>query len=125
VSAALFLADTNVLIDLVAGSDDALLARVQDQPGGAIVTSTLCVAEALFGAKANGQQIDLRRLLSVIPPLPFDLAAADAYTAVPFRPGRLDRLIAAHALALDLSIVTNNPTDFSDVPGLRIENWTR
>ena len=36
-----------------------------------------------------------------------------------------DRLIAAHALALDLTLVTNNERDFADVPGLRIENWTR
>jgi len=33
-------------------------------------------------------------------------------------------LLAAHALALDVVIVTNNEADFADVPGLRVENWT-
>jgi hypothetical protein len=35
----------------------------------------------------------------------------------------LDKLIAAHALALDLTLVTNNPRDFADYAALRIENW--
>jgi tRNA(fMet)-specific endonuclease VapC len=35
----------------------------------------------------------------------------------------LDKLIAAHALALDVTLVTNNPRDFVPYAGLRIENW--
>ena len=37
--------------------------------------------------------------------------------------GPLDTLIAAHALSLDLTIVTNNITEFSRIPDLRCENW--
>ena len=43
---------------------------------------------------------------------------------MPFKRARFDRLVAAHALSLDLGIVTNNIVDFADVPGLRVENWT-
>jgi tRNA(fMet)-specific endonuclease VapC len=35
----------------------------------------------------------------------------------------LDRLIAAHALALDATLVTNNEADFAGYPGLRVDNW--
>jgi tRNA(fMet)-specific endonuclease VapC len=35
----------------------------------------------------------------------------------------MDRLIAAHALSLGLTLVTNNETDFQDYPGLSVENW--
>jgi tRNA(fMet)-specific endonuclease VapC len=44
---------------------------------------------------------------------------------LPFRRASYDRLIAAHALSLDLTLITNNEGDFADVPGLRVENWTR
>ncbi len=37
--------------------------------------------------------------------------------------GSNDLLIAAHALALDLTVVTANAREFSRVPGLRVENW--
>jgi tRNA(fMet)-specific endonuclease VapC len=36
-----------------------------------------------------------------------------------------DRLIGAHALAMDCTLVTANSSDFSDIPGLSLENWTR
>jgi tRNA(fMet)-specific endonuclease VapC len=39
--------------------------------------------------------------------------------------GPNDTLIAAHALALDCTLVTNNDAEFSRVPGLRVENWLR
>jgi len=39
------------------------------------------------------------------------------------RKDQLDKLIAAHALALDVVLVTNNPKDFAAYPGLKIENW--
>lgn len=37
--------------------------------------------------------------------------------------GAMDLLIAAHALALDATLVTNNRAHFSRIAGLRIENW--
>ena len=37
--------------------------------------------------------------------------------------GPNDTLIAAHALALDCTLVTDNETEFLRVPGLRVENW--
>ena len=43
---------------------------------------------------------------------------------LPFKRARFDRLLAAHALSLGVTIITNNESDFADVPGLTVENWT-
>lgn len=120
-----FLLDTNILVYLIAGERDLLRDRVEEHEPGAIVTSTLCVAEALYGIVDAAQKIALDRLLTVIEPLPFGMPEARRFPDVPFRRGKLDRFIAAHALATGLTIVTNNETDFADMPGLRIENWTQ
>ena len=59
---------------------------------------------------------------------PFDDAAARFYANVIRVMGvertSFDRLIAAHALSLDVALVTNNLRHFLKVPGLRVENWT-
>jgi tRNA(fMet)-specific endonuclease VapC len=121
-----FLLDTNILAYLISGSSPVLRTRVEDQEPGRLVTSTLCVAEAVFGLRDDpAARSSLDRLLGVIKPVAFTLEAALGFPEVPFRRGKLDRFIAAHALALDLTLVTNNEADFRDVPRLRIENWTR
>ena len=53
-----------------------------------------------------------------------DEAAAREYAKLPFKRARFDRLLAAHALSIGATVVTNNEADFADVPGLKIENWT-
>ena len=65
----------------------------------------------------------LAALVSVVPVLPFDDVAAKAYAKLPFKRARFDRLIGAHALSIGATVVTNNPGDFADVPGLKLENW--
>jgi tRNA(fMet)-specific endonuclease VapC len=121
-----FLLDTNILVYLVGGSSEPLRRRVEECVPGVVVTSTICVAEAAFGwADDPGSKEGLHRLLGIINPLPFDLTAALRFAEIPFRRGKSDRWIAAHTLALGLVLVTNNERDFADVPGLKIENWTR
>lgn len=120
-----FLLDTNILVYLIAGERDLLRDRVQQHEPGSIVTSTLCVAEALYGITDDDQKTALDRLLTVIEPLPFGMPEARRFPDVPFRRGKLDRFIAAHALATGLTVVTNNEADFADIPGLQIENWTQ
>lgn len=119
-----FLLDTNILVYLIGGLSDRLRERVEEHEPGMVATSALCVAEALYGISDGREKEALDRLLKVIEPLPFALAEAQRFPELPFKRGRLDRLIAAHALARDMTIVTNSERDFSDVPGLVIENWT-
>ncbi len=120
-----FLLDTNILVYLIGGASPHLRSRVEEHEPGDVVTSALCVAEAKYGIATHDQSASLAALLAVIEPMPFDLAAAERFPEVPFRRGKLDRFIAAHALALDVTLVTNNESDFDDIPGLSVENWTR
>ena len=119
-----FLLDTNILIYLIGGDSAVLRQRVERHEPGSIITSTLCVAEAMYGTARNGQDARFEAVLSVIEPRPFDLSAARVFASVPFRRGQLDRFIAAHALALEVALVTNNETGFRGIPNLRVENWT-
>ena len=121
-----FLFDTNILIYLIEGRVAALGERVRTLAPGEAATSAICVAEAAVGLRDAGQDARdaIDRLYRVIEPLPFDRSAAERFGALAYHRGRSDRLIAAHALSLNLTLVTNNARDFADIPGLRVENWT-
>lgn len=119
--------DTNSCIFLLARARPALAARVEDCAPGTIAISAVVCAELALGFSRGGPRgrIAFNRFLDRFPVMPFDEAAARAYARVPFRRGKLDRLIAAHALALDIVLITNNERDFADVPGLQTVDWTR
>jgi tRNA(fMet)-specific endonuclease VapC len=119
-----YLLDTNICIDLLGGRSEVAAKRLEQCGRGQAVTSTIVYAEIMIGAERR-KAIDVATLFfDNVPPLPFDMAAGRAYGTLPFRRGNFDRLIAAHALSLGLTLITNNERDFGDVPGLRIENWT-
>jgi tRNA(fMet)-specific endonuclease VapC len=68
-------------------------------------------------------------LLNHIPVLPFDARSAQIYGQIiaqcGWAKGRdFDRMIAAHAIASASVLVTANLSDFKDIPGLQVENWT-
>ena len=68
-------------------------------------------------------------MLSSIAVMPFDAAAARAVGRIqavaPARRGAYDRQIAAHAISLGVTLVTNNERDFHGIPEVVVENWTR
>lgn len=104
----------------------ALGARLASRPPKSVVMSSVNFAEIVLGSE-NGKlppMTVLNAFAAVIPILPFDEAAARCYAKLPFKRGRFDRLLAAHALSLDAIVVTNNQSDFSDIAGLTVENWT-
>ncbi|WP_029624018.1 type II toxin-antitoxin system VapC family toxin [Sphingomonas sp. PAMC 26617] len=122
----IYLLDTNICILLLATQAERLRARVRTCVEGDLAVSSVTFAEIAFGSR-NGKMPPLKVLEAFIrdvPPVPFDTTAARQYAELPFRRGSFDRLIAAHALALDLTLVTNNERDFADIPDLRVENWT-
>jgi tRNA(fMet)-specific endonuclease VapC len=125
VTAIVDLLDTNSCIYLLARSHPALERRVSQSEPGTVGLSAIACAELVLGfAEApEPKKRMLERFLDSFPVAPFDQAAARAYSRVPFRRGKLDRLIAAHALALNATLITNNVRDFADVPGLKLENW--
>lgn len=122
-----FLLDTDCAVYAMLGEQPALRARLAECEPGQVAISAIAYAEIMLGEE-QGKPPDAKAVeafLSEVPILPFDEAAARAYAKLPFRRARFDRLIAAHALSLGATIVTNNEIDFADVPGLKIENWTR
>jgi tRNA(fMet)-specific endonuclease VapC len=100
---------------------------------GKVLLSALSLAELQRGvykypAYTALRQVRLEVLVQHIPILPFDAAAARIYGQIiaqcGWAKGRdYDRMIAAHAISCGAVLVTNNETDFRDIPGLSIENW--
>ena len=122
-----YLFDSNIIIMTVLGIGEALQRRLAGCENGDIVTSSIAYAEVAFGAVRGKPPAfeKLQAFVEEVPVLDFDYKAARAYATLPFKRASYDRLIAAHALSHDLTVVTDNEADFADVPGLRVENWTR
>ena len=125
--------DTNMCIHLMKHHPPEIAARFSQCYVGEVVISAITQAELEYGVVRSGDHESENRaalalLLEDIPPIPFDAAAARAYGPVrEATRGRkrdaLDKLIAAHAIALDVVLVTNNQADFAAYPGLTTENW--
>lgn len=100
---------------------------------GEVLISAITAAELAYGVIASGAEAErnrqaLKQFLLDVPVAPFDGRAASACGPVRWatrqrRRDALDKLIAAHALALGVTLVTNNPVDFQAYPDISIENW--
>lgn len=121
-----YLIDSNVLIAIGLDANEAVMSRAAACDADDMVTSAIVFAEVVHGSE-RGKLPPLGKLAILteeIPVLPFDENAAYAYAGIAFKRASYDRLIAAHALSLGLTVVTYNEADFADVPGLKVENWT-
>jgi tRNA(fMet)-specific endonuclease VapC len=118
--------DANMLIALLSGQPSSLMEHVAECEEGDIVVSVIAFAEVALGSWQGKRPSPtvLEQLSRHVEIVPFDQQAAMAYAQLPFKGGSFDRLIAAHAIALGLTLVTNNEADFTHIPGLRVENWT-
>lgn len=121
-----YLLDSNICIYLLEGLSNAARARVESCRPGEVVTSAICFAEVMRGVDHddNVAVAKTTRLFDVVPVIDFGRDAALCHARLPFQRHSFDRLIAAHALAAGLVLVTNNEADFTDLPDLQIENWT-
>ena len=128
-----YLLDTNICLYLMKDQPSQVADHFAACRVGEVVISAITAAELEFGVVASGAEADrnreaLEQFLLEVPVVPFDRGAACAYGPVRWvtrlrRRDALDKLIAAHALALEVVLVTNNPVDFQAYPDLRIENW--
>lgn len=129
-----YLLDTNICIYIIKKKPIEVLQKFRSYPIGEIGISSISVAELMFGVqKSQYKSRNERALEKFLIPLiirEFDYKAASVYgkirsqlekTGQPIGP--LDTLIAAHALSLNLILVTNNIREFKKVPGLRVTNW--
>ena len=122
-----YLLDTNICILLLGGEVPRLRQRVEQCDEGELGMSAIVYAELAL-ASWRGKLPPLFRVDAFarqVPVLPFDELSARLYAQLPFKRGSFDRLIAAHALSLGLTLVTSNERDFADVSDLRTENWTQ
>ncbi len=124
--------DTNICIYLIKHQPEVVARRFAQCRVGDVVMSAITHAELAFGVAASSDpqqaQAALDDLIDDIPVLPFDAAAGQAYGPIRLatresKKDHLDKLIAAHAVAAGVTLVTNNTRDFARYPGLRVENW--
>jgi tRNA(fMet)-specific endonuclease VapC len=128
-----FMLDTNMCIYLMKHHPPEVAERFAQCYVGEVVISAITLAELEYGVACSGDnqvknQLALTSLLEDIALAPFDAAAAKAYGPVRVatrerKRDALDKLIAAHAIALGVGLVTNNESDFTSYPGLTVENW--
>lgn len=128
-----YLLDTNVLSDFVRNPGGAVSRRMAVVGEASVATSIVVACELRFGAAKRGSVAltdRIERLLASLEILPLDEGADRHYAeiradlerrGIPIGPN--DLLIAAHARALALTLVTENVEEFSRVPGLAYENW--
>lgn len=134
--------DTNIISHAIRSPLGPLalrLQRVNAEAPDSLCTSLLVECELAFGiaklgptgrATALARKVDV--VLQFVSPQPLDTALIAHYATIrahlervgtPIGPN--DTLIAAHALALDCTLVTDNEDKFRRVPGLRVENWLK
>jgi tRNA(fMet)-specific endonuclease VapC len=126
--------DTNIASFLIRGAPEPLRARLRAVPMASVCISAITEAELLYGVarrpEATALKTAVQAFLRHVDVLPWTSAAAAAYAELrstlerqgtPM--GNMDTLIAAHALAAQCLLVTNDKA-FARVAGLIIEDWT-
>lgn len=129
----LWLLDTNIASDFIRNPFGAIAQRLATLEDEQVCTSIIVACELRYGArKRQSRRLDERieAFLAVVEAQPFSQDADHHYARLrcdlerrgtPI--GQHDMLIAAHALALDATLVTADLREFSRIEGLRLENW--
>ena len=130
-----FLLDTNIVSDLVRNPQGQIASHVRKVGEALVATSIVVAAELRYGAEKKPSPrlaLQLEAVLGALPVLPFESPADEFYGRVRVqlealgKPiGSNDLLIAAHALSLGRTLVTDNTREFTRVRGLKVENWLR
>ncbi len=125
--------DTNIVSDLVRSPQGRVFDRIAALGGDNMCISIVTAAELRYGCAKKGSPrllAQIEAILGSIEILPFDVPADTEYGGIraeleaagkPIGPN--DLLIAAHACASDVTLVTANVSEFERVRGLRTENW--
>ncbi|MCB8745687.1 type II toxin-antitoxin system VapC family toxin [Rhodoferax sp. U2-2l] len=128
-----YMLDTNICIYLMKHQPVEVRKRFDQCFVGEVVISAITLAELEFGVTCSGEsavanRAHLSSFLEDVPVAAFEAAAARAYGPDRYAhrersKDTLDKLIAAHAISLGVTLVTNNEADFSAYPNLMVENW--
>jgi tRNA(fMet)-specific endonuclease VapC len=130
-----YLLDTTIVSDLVRHPQGKIAEQIRKVGEEQVRTSIIVAADLRYGAAKKGSQrltTQLEAVLDVLDILPFEAPADAVYGSIRTQLekkgqpiGGNDLLIAAQALALDCTVVTDNEAEFARVDGLRCENWLR
>ena len=128
-----FMLDTNLCIYAIKHRPPEVLAALRRHEAAGLGLSSITAAELFFGVAKSGSLRNRSALNQFREPLEiadFDRAAAAAYgplravlEAADTPIGPLDTQIAAHALALGITLVSQHPRAFSRLPGLSVADW--
>jgi tRNA(fMet)-specific endonuclease VapC len=130
-----YLLDTNTCVFVIRNKSQLTLQRLRQHAAGVVGICSITLAELRYGADKSQDPAKnhaaLNSFLAPVEIVEFDAQAAGQYgnirtdlerRGLPIGP--LDTLIAAHALSLGLTLVTNNIREFRRVSGLSVEDWT-
>ncbi len=128
-----YMLDTNIIIYTIKNRPEQVRALFK-QNAGQLCISTVTLGELVFGAERSQQLernlADIEAMIARLEVLPMDIKAAYHFGQIRAELYRLgqpigpyDMMIAGHARASGLILVTNNVKEFARVPGLRLENW--
>ena len=131
-----YMLDTNICIYLIKKKPERVLEKLKSAINAGVAISAITLAELEFGVALSSypeKNADtLLQFLTAYKVLPFDLKAAAQYGLIRSDLqkkgkliGQMDLLIAAHAKATGLILVTNNTREFIRVEGLFAEDWTK
>jgi tRNA(fMet)-specific endonuclease VapC len=128
-----YLLDTNIVSDIIRNPQGAISHAIRAVGESRICTSIVVAGELRFGACKKGSErltAQLEAILERMTVLPLDRPVDFHYgqirTDLETRGtiiGANDLLIAAHALAIEAILITDNEREFRRVPGLTVENW--
>ena len=129
-----FLLDTNICIYIRQKRPEEVLRRFRNLRAGEAAISVITYGELVFGATKSQQRTAalerLAELLNWLPALALPENAGQAYGMIRAdlaargqMIGNNDLWIASHALAAELTLVTNNEKEFRRVRGLKMQNW--
>ncbi|MDM8565660.1 type II toxin-antitoxin system VapC family toxin [Candidatus Halobeggiatoa sp. HSG11] len=128
-----YLLDTNIISNLVKRPTGIIFQQITEIGEEKICTNIIVDCELRFGIRKSGSiklAKQLEQILNTIDILPLETPCETYYAQIrthleqagtPIGPN--DLLIAAHALTLNLTVVTANIREFSRVPNLKVENW--
>ena len=130
-----YLLDTNIVSNLIREPHGRVAERIVDLGETRVCTSIIVAAELRYGATKKASPrltTQVEAILSAIDTLPFDSPADEAYGLIRTQLelagtpiGGNDLLIAAQAISLGYTIVSDNESEFTRVVGLRVENWLK
>ena len=128
-----YLLDTNIISDMIRSPNGSVARWIEQVGSKDIFTNVIVAAELRYCCAKKGSPKLLNRverILETMPVLPLDIPADAEYgdiraeLEVAGQPiGMNDVLIAAHACAFGLTLVTDNTREFSCIRGLNVENW--